>query len=93
MFFSSTLLRFSISSYVSYSNELFPHLLIPVNTLITGLSINLRITDMYLSRFIIFFSHVIKQIRIRAYVKNFILVQLIEELNYKITNSFFYIGI
>ena len=73
MFFSSTLLRFSISSYVSFSNELFPHLLIPVNTLITGLSIKLRITDMYLSRFIIFFSHVIKQNRLRAYVKkNFI---------------------
>ncbi len=68
-FFNNTLMSFSISSYVSFSNELFPHLLIPVNTLITGLSIKLRITDMYLSRFIIFFSHVIKQNRLRAYVK------------------------
>ena len=90
MFFSLTLLRFSISSYVSYSNELFPHLLIPVNTLITGLSIKLRINDMYLSRFIIFFLHVIKQNQNKSLCyKNFFYLHFIEELNYKIANSFF----
>lgn len=90
MFFSLTLLRFSISSYVSYSNELFPHFLIPVNTLITGLSIKLRINDMYLSRFIIFFLHVIKQNQNKSLCyKNFFYLHFIEELNYKIANSFF----